>query len=1270
MAAENFKVKKGLEVGTGATITSDGVHVTGIITATQFKGDGSGLTGVVGSGSGVVIKDEGSAVGTAGTINFVGSGVTSTLSEGTATVTISSGGLTDVVDDTTPQLGGNLDLNSKFITGSGNIDITGSLDVSGISTTGFLEVGNLTNGRVAYVGSTSGRLVDSANLTFDGSNLFVSGINVTSAGTTSTFGADIVTRNLKATGITTISLLKVDTDLELLKSGSQDVITSSNGAIDIQNDTYVIIGQRTFPNNNYAVFSNGGVTLNHNNQTKLTTTSSGITVPDLNATGTGTFGQIETDGVTLGTNNNTFAAKFVDDAVANFGTDNDLKISHDNVHARITNSTGSIVISGIVSAINAASIQGIDIKAPNATSTMIGNEAGLNMSGAAQCVAVGSLAMRANVSSIFNTAVGVQALGALGSNASSSYPSNTAVGHLAGSTMTTGSLNTLIGANAGSAINSSANTILGKYDGNQGGLDIRSLSGNIVIADGNSNVRFYINPNGNAGIGTVNPDAAVGSGNTAKLSVGIVSAHQFYGDGSNITGVTASGTGIIVKHDGSTVGTAGTINFSTNLDVSAISAGIVTVTASGGSGATDKIEEGDTKVETIDSGDAADAYVTTEVNGTEEIRTIGGQTTIKYLRVGSAWNMANSTGTGIALSYSNTHDIIKGTSSGGLDILHSNSIELGQNGSPNHKYASITNSSAIFRTTNTERFRVEATGITVGQKFVSIGATIGVDGSATFAGIVTATTFSGSGASLTTLNASELASGTIANGRFPATLPAVSGANLTNLPVPTQITVANEASDTSCNVLFTTAATGDLAPKSSSTLTFNSSTEVLSATKFSGSGETLTNLNASNIASGTMSASRLTGALPAISGASLTNLPAPTPATSDIQVVYEITNQSSFSYFRFAGNGVDSSANNPDIYLERGQKYRFINNSGGSHPFQIQTIASSPYTTGVTYPSGTSASSGNIDFAVRWDAPAQLKYVCTSHGSMVGNIYLRGGGGNETNVGIITATRFSGNGSSLTNVNAATITLASNNDNTAYRVPFTSSNSGSISLYADNADGMTYNPSSGLLNINGTMEANLFSGSGASLTSLNADNISSGTVAANRVATLNQSTTGNAATATAFSVTSNNTTNETVYPVFVDGNSGTQGAEVDTALTYNPSSNTLTTGTIDLGNVNISSGTVTSSSSTAVVNTTAVGSADVIEYTIYVSNSTNIQSQKVLVMDNGTTAYISEFAVMSNPNLIVTFTADVSSGNVRLIATKESGISGSVTYKFSKMIIE
>ena len=49
-------------------------------------------------------------------------------------------------------------------------------------------------------------------------------------------------------------------------------------------------------------------------------------------------------------------------------------------------------------------------------------------------------------------------------------------------------------------------------------------------------------------------------------------------------------------------------------------------------------------------------------------------------------------------------------------------------------------------------------------------------------GLLTATSFSGIGSSLTALNATQLTSGTIPDARFPATLPAVSGANLTALP--------------------------------------------------------------------------------------------------------------------------------------------------------------------------------------------------------------------------------------------------------------------------------------------------------------------------------------------------------------------------------------------------------------------------------------------------------------------------------------------------------
>jgi hypothetical protein len=55
------------------------------------------------------------------------------------------------------------------------------------------------------------------------------------------------------------------------------------------------------------------------------------------------------------------------------------------------------------------------------------------------------------------------------------------------------------------------------------------------------------------------------------------------------------------------------------------------------------------------------------------------------------------------------------------------------------------------------------------------------------AGLLTATNFSGGGAAITALNATELSSGTIPNARFPATLPASSGVNLTALNA-TQLT--------------------------------------------------------------------------------------------------------------------------------------------------------------------------------------------------------------------------------------------------------------------------------------------------------------------------------------------------------------------------------------------------------------------------------------------------------------------------------------------------
>ncbi|BCV02138.1 MAG: hypothetical protein CM15mV50_250 [uncultured marine virus] len=60
------------------------------------------------------------------------------------------------------------------------------------------------------------------------------------------------------------------------------------------------------------------------------------------------------------------------------------------------------------------------------------------------------------------------------------------------------------------------------------------------------------------------------------------------------------------------------------------------------------------------------------------------------------------------------------------------------------------------------------------------------------------------------------------------------------------------------------------------------------------------------------------------------------------------------------------------------------------------------------------------------------------------------------------------------------------------------------------------------------------------------------------VGTLNQDTTGTAALATSVTISANNSTDETIFPVFVDGATGTQGLETDTGFTYNPSTGILT----------------------------------------------------------------------------------------------------------------
>jgi hypothetical protein len=68
------------------------INCTGIVTGATFVGDGSGLTGITASGSGIVIREGGTLVGTIGTVNFGTGFSVSPASAGVVTVTTSGGG--------------------------------------------------------------------------------------------------------------------------------------------------------------------------------------------------------------------------------------------------------------------------------------------------------------------------------------------------------------------------------------------------------------------------------------------------------------------------------------------------------------------------------------------------------------------------------------------------------------------------------------------------------------------------------------------------------------------------------------------------------------------------------------------------------------------------------------------------------------------------------------------------------------------------------------------------------------------------------------------------------------------------------------------------------------------------------------------------------------------------------------------------------------------------------------------------------------------------
>ena len=98
----------------------------------------------------------------------------------------------------------------KVLGVTGDVDITGGIEVSGVSTTGQLEAGtakvsDLTSGRVVITG-TGGELEDSSSLTFSGATLTSNTLNVTN---------NVTATNVSASGTVQGEHLKSTDDAEI-----------------------------------------------------------------------------------------------------------------------------------------------------------------------------------------------------------------------------------------------------------------------------------------------------------------------------------------------------------------------------------------------------------------------------------------------------------------------------------------------------------------------------------------------------------------------------------------------------------------------------------------------------------------------------------------------------------------------------------------------------------------------------------------------------------------------------------------------------------------------------------------------------------------------------------------------------------------------------------------------------------------------------------------------------------------------------------------------
>jgi hypothetical protein len=204
-----------------------------------------------------------------------------------ATVTLDGIGLLNVVEDTTPQLGGNLDLNSRDITGTGNVNITGTVTATGFTGPLTGNASTVTNGIYAgqkfYVGTTE--------------------IDIQRSSATQTLTGTSIDGNAGGNAATATKLAATKNINGVAFDGSADVTVITQGTGVTVSGSTISIGQAVATTSD-VTFNNltvsGDLTVNGTTTTLNTTT---LDVEDLNiniAKNATSVGAADGAGITIG----------------------------------------------------------------------------------------------------------------------------------------------------------------------------------------------------------------------------------------------------------------------------------------------------------------------------------------------------------------------------------------------------------------------------------------------------------------------------------------------------------------------------------------------------------------------------------------------------------------------------------------------------------------------------------------------------------------------------------------------------------------------------------------------------------------------------------------------------------------------------------------------------------------------------------------------------------------------------------------------------------